>query len=176
MSSAQAANWDIKENSTLRIEFKQFGVPTRGNFEQFTPKIEFDRGNPESCKIDVKIDLASIASGSSQRDKIIKSDDFFKIDTYPHATFSSEKCKNIGGNAYEAYGELTIRNITRPVMLPFTLDYQTSGSVLTANAKAELPLSRYDYDLGNTGMWRGTGIISRVIRIYLDIEASVQDN
>lgn len=174
MTTARAENWKVTDASSIQIQFKQFGSTEQGTFNRFTPKIEFDTDNPEVCQIDVTIDLASIDSGSVQRDDIMKSADFFKTGTYPEASFSSAKCKSIGGNAYEAYGELTIRDITRPVMLPFTLDFEKKGSVLTASAKGELPLSRFDYDLGNSTFWRNSGIVGRVIRIYLDIEAKIQ--
>jgi len=170
---ASAKPWDIETSSTIVVQFNQFGSTERGTFERFTTEIDFDPDDPEHCKIDVSIDMASIESGSQQRDDIMRSSDFFKTDTFPRSTFRADNCANIGNNAYEAYGELTIRDVTRTVMLPFTLDITDQGPTLIANAKAELPLSRLNYNLGTSTFWKGSGIVGHVIRIYLFIEARV---
>lgn len=163
-----AADWTVNyDESTLGFRGTQAGAPFTGSFGEWEARINFDPADPSAAAISVTIVTETASSGSSQRDGSIADTEWFNSREFPTASFVSETVRNVGGDAYEADGTLTIRNNALPVTLPFTLT--VNGD--TATAAGELTIDRRDYDVG-TGDWASGSIVGTDVTILVDLTAT----
>jgi polyisoprenoid-binding protein YceI len=166
-----APAWTIEDGSAIRFTAYQEGAPVDGGFGDFTAQIVFDPNDLAASRVAVGIDTASVATGHKDRDTALRSSSFFDVARWPSATFVSERLSHQGGDRYEAHGRLTIRDVTREVILPFQLSIQEDGGERRADAHGELTISRLDYGVGQ-GEWASTGTVGEEVVIRLDIIAS----
>ena len=173
-SEAPADAWTVEEGSELGFVALQQGAEVRGTFDSFAAVIVFDPEDLESSRIDVDIDATSINTGQASRDETLNSTSFFETTTWPRAAFKSGVITSAGEGRYEAAGTLTIRDVTKDVVLPFTLNISASPDdpkTLQAEAVGELPILRLDYGVGQ-GDWASTGTVADEVVITIDIKAS----
>ncbi len=90
---------------------------TRGFFDDFELKVDYDEETPANSSIEVVIDTSSINTRDEQRDGHLRSPDFFNVEEFPSATFKSTRIEKTGENKGKIYGALTIRDTTREVVL-----------------------------------------------------------
>jgi polyisoprenoid-binding protein YceI len=88
----------------------------RGRFNAFTGTIDADENNPTAAKVDVQIDASSLVTGEERRDTHLRSPDFLDVEKYPYLTFKSTRVERIDEAQGKLYGELTIRDVTKPVV------------------------------------------------------------
>ena len=88
----------------------------RGSFGKTTGMVTLDRA-AKTGMIDVSIDASSVTSGSSSREMLLKGEDYFNVAQFPTITFKSTRLKFEGDSLVAAEGDLTIRGVTRPVVL-----------------------------------------------------------
>ncbi len=94
------------------------GISTvRGTFTKLTGAAQYDPGDVKNDSVKVSIDAASVDSRVEMRDNDLRSDHFFDVQKYPTITFKSTKVESAGQDKLKIAGELTIRGITKPVML-----------------------------------------------------------
>ncbi len=166
--------WTVEEGSTLGFIALQQGSEVAGTFGQFDATIVFDPDDLDSSRIDVDIDVTSIDTGQDSRDQTLNSPSFFDSAAWPSAAFKSGTITGRGEGQYEAAGTLTIRDVTRDVVLTFTLDIQpdpADPSRELAVASGKLPILRLDYGVGQ-GDWTSTATVADEVVITIDIEAS----
>lgn len=130
--------------------------------------------DPADSTVEVTIDIASVESGSDDRDNHLRSPDFFDVENYPHMTFRGAGLE-ANGEAYRLSGELTIKEVTRPV----TLDFEFTGGVVDPYGNprtafsASTELDREDWDLTwNMALETGGVLVGKKIKIFIDIEAT----
>ena len=97
----------------------------RGNFDQFTGTISTDE-NFSDVSINVSIDANSIDTNNEDRDKHLRTGDFFETDTYPKITFVSSEAKPLDDNTLQVTGDLTIKGVTKSI----TIDFDFNGDVV----------------------------------------------
>lgn len=166
--------WTVGEESALGFIALQQGSEVKGSFETFAAEIQFDPDDLANSRLDVDIDATSITTGHSDRDKTLNSPSFFDTATWPKAAFKSESITSTGDGRYEATGSLKIRDVTKDVVLPFTLEIEEDPSDPNnrlAHAQGELPIMRLDYGVGQ-GDWASTGTVANEVVITIDIKAS----
>ena len=120
------------------------------------------------------IDVGSINSDSRDRDQVIRSKDLFDVATWPTALFEAPRFDHQGDGLYEAHGQLTMRDVTRDVVLPFQLtieDHPDDAARLRAHAVGELSVLRLDYGVGQ-GQWQDTSVVADDVLIKIDIIAT----
>jgi polyisoprenoid-binding protein YceI len=166
-----APTWTIEDGSAIRFTASQEGAPVDGSFGDFTAEILFDPDDLAASRVTVGIDTASVATGHKDRDTALRSSSFFDVTRWPSATFVSERLSHEGGDRYEARGRLTIRDVTREVILPFRLSIQEDGGRARAAAQGEITISRLDYGVGQ-GEWASIGTVGDEVVIRLEIIAS----
>lgn len=88
-----------------------------GKFEKFDGTVETEGDRLETARVEFVIDTASVNTGVADRDNHLRSDDFFNAEKYPQIRFVSTAFKKINDQEYELTGNLTIRDVTRPVQL-----------------------------------------------------------
>jgi polyisoprenoid-binding protein YceI len=157
--AACAESWTIdKAQSELGFTATQTGSKFTGHFTRYDATIDFDPAHPEAGHATATIDMTSAVTGDKQRDAMLPDADWFDVAQFPQARFEATRFDAKGGNVYEAVGKLTIRGVTKDVVLPFTL--QTANGVTTADGT--LPILRSDYGVGQgawaTGQWVGLDV------------------
>jgi polyisoprenoid-binding protein YceI len=111
--------WNIDSTHTgIHFSVRHMVVAkVRGTFKAFSGTVQLDPRSPAGASVTARIEAASIDTGVEQRDAHLKSPDFFDVAKFPALTFRSTKVEPAGGNNLRVTGELTIRDITRPVVL-----------------------------------------------------------
>jgi len=152
--AAHATTYTLEPNYTqgvLRWDHLGFSYPA-AQFAQGTGTLEFDETDPTMSSIKVIIPLASLNTGVPDLDEHLKSEDFFEVAKFPTATFVSTRVeKGMGMNRFKVTGNLTIRKVTKPVMLDVTLlkvGKNARTEVATIGFDARGTLKRSDFGLG----------------------------
>jgi len=167
-TSAAAADWKLDPGkSTLGFSGTQTGAAFQGKFSNYSAVISFDPDHLETSHIDVSVDLASAATGDAQRDTALPTKDWFDVPEFAQAKFDADMIRRTSDGSYEAAGKLTLRGVTRPLVLPFTLDIDGA----TAHAKGHADLLRNDYGVGQ-GPWNSGQWVALEVGVDLDIVAT----
>lgn len=104
-------------HSTASFSIKHMMIAkVHGGFEKLSGTLNFDPKNPESTKIDVQIEAASINTREPQRDNHLRSADFFDVEKYPYLTFKSNRVEGKPGDL-KIHGDLTIHGVTQGIVL-----------------------------------------------------------
>jgi polyisoprenoid-binding protein YceI len=88
----------------------------RGAFPEITGTIRLGE-TPEASTVEVELQTATLSTNSEMRDEHLRGDDFFSVETYPTIVFKSTGVRRTGGTGFELDGELTVRDVTKPVTL-----------------------------------------------------------
>lgn len=171
---AQVASWNLlPEVSRLDFGFTQAGSDEAGGFRNFQADFRFDPDRPEQSSIDVTVEMASVDTGDSERDQILKSADLFDVERWPKAHFKTLSITRKEGNRYLARAELTIRDQTRQLPFPFTLEISEKNGQAVFRLTAEVPLRRLEFGVGK-GDWAETTWISDEVLVQVDVQARKQ--
>jgi polyisoprenoid-binding protein YceI len=146
--SQELTKWNIdKPHTSVRFAVSHMVVAeTEGTFKVFDGSVEHSKADWSDAKINFSIDVNSINTDNEYRDKHLKGDDFFNVEKYPAMTFKSSSFKPLGGNKYELSGNLTIRDITKPVKFDVSFG-GISAKKDKAGFKATTTINRFDYNL-----------------------------
>jgi len=145
----------------------------RGRMERFTGTIDFDEENPALSTVEVQIEAASVNTRDAQRDAHLRSADFFNADTYPYLTFRSKRVEVIDEDQGRIYGDLTIRDITRPVTLDVTYNGLATSpwGQTVAGFSATTKINRQDWGLTwNVPLANGGVLVGERITLSLEVE------
>lgn len=178
IAPAQAQNavpsWQIiAGESAIEFEGIQMGAPFQGHFKEFGGTIQFDAANLAASKAVIAIHLGSVDAGSPDRDKNLKMTDWFNVDAFPDAHFVTTGFeRGLAANQFVAKGNLTIRDVTLPVVLPFTLEIAKSDSGQTvATMTGETAINRLDFGVGQ-GQWSDTKSVGNQVKLRIKVKAN----
>lgn len=146
----------------------------RGHFASFSGFINVAE-NPEDSSVEVTIDAASITTGTEDRDNHLKSADFLDVENYPTLTFRSTSVEAVG-EKWTLTGNLTIRNITQPIVLD--MEFLGVANDPWGNAKAAFAasaeLERRNWDLTwNVPLAQGGVLVSDKFKIEIEAQATL---
>jgi cytochrome b561 len=162
----------VPDKSRIRFTASQYGTEFEGEFAGFGGTIVFNPDDLENSHVDVKIDISTISTGSTDRDSQARTADWFNVSAYPQAIFTARRFERIDANHYIAHGELAIRDIKKPLSLPFSLEIDESDEgVQEAEMESEIRLKRLDYGVGQ-GPWQKTDAIADDVRLKISVEAT----
>ena len=156
-------------HTSANFSVRHMGISTvHGRFLDVSGTILFDEKSPEKSSVTAVIKSATVTTDNAQRDKHLNTPDFFDTATYPEIKFQSTSVRNTGGK-YIAAGNLTIRDVTKQVEIPFTLA-QGKGPKGEARIGVEgtLVINRYDYHVNYDPTGLGVG---KDVTIDLSVEA-----
>jgi len=169
--------WKIDPAHT-QVEFsgKHMVVTTvRGRFTDFSGTLDLNPTNLEQSSVEWTVQTASLTTHNEQRDGHLRSPEFFDVAQYPTMTFRSTQVKGQGGGRYAVTGDLTIKDVTRPVTFEVT-DEGHGKSPFGANVWAfsvQGTINRKDWGLNwNVALESGGVLVSDQIKISLDVEAT----
>ena len=118
-----------------------------GNFKDFDATLTTSKDDFSDATIEATIIMASINTGNEARDKHLRSDDFFNAEKYPTMTFKSTKIEKVGDDTYKITGDLTLRDVTKSVVLDtkFLGQTKTPWGFTAAGFKATTTIDRLEY-------------------------------
>lgn len=161
-------------HSTVGFAVKHLGVATvRGKFTKFEGTFEGPDEDISAARGEVKIEVASLTTENEQRDAHLRSADFFEADRYPFLTFRLTSVDR-SGDAYKVRGELTIKDVTRPVVLDATVEGPVPdpfGGKERLGVTATGNINRMDYGLNWNGVAGAVPVAGHNVR--LDIDAAI---
>ena len=138
----------LKEGSSVKFHVKA-SVALDGTFDKWDATMTMTSPDVESGVLDVKIQAASVNTGSGMKDGKLKGKDFFNVEHDPYITFHSTKIVQTGPDTFDFLGDFTIRSVTKPEKLTFTLT-GTRGSG-TGEITGTMAFDRKDYGM-NSGI------------------------
>src|SRR5580693_3076465 len=150
-----------KADSSIKFNVKA-SVPIAGNFDKTDASIVFTSPDLSTAVLDVKIQSASVNTGSGMKDSKLKSKDFFDSEHDPLITFHSTKVIQTGPNTVEFDGDFTIRGVTKPEKLIFTITGRGTGE---GEITGTMAFDRKDY-----GMNSGIPFIKIADRVEVNVD------
>ncbi|WP_298864977.1 YceI family protein [uncultured Microbacterium sp.] len=169
-------DWEFDPQHT-RIGFsaKHAMVTTvRGAFNEVTGHLHVDTEHPENSWAKVVMKTASVDTRVQQRDDHLRSADFFDAEKWPEITFVSTHIEEVDDRAFGVTGDLTIRDVTKQVMIPLALLGVETGAYgeLRAGFEGSRRLNRRDFGLvWNTPLDSGGVLVSEKITLEFEISA-----
>ena len=148
-----------------RLEFTaiQAGARFTGEFRRFHAELDLDPRHPDAGRLDVTVEVASVDTRDPERDEILRGPDFFQADEYPQAVFHAARFER-AGEGWRAPGELSIRGVTRPVPVTFTLVAGAGPPVMKGSAR----LSRLAFGIGR-GEWASTEWVGDEVDVRFEL-------
>lgn len=145
-----------------------------GSFSRITGSVEIDPSNLAASHVEATIDAATVNTREPQRDSHLKSIDFLDVTRYPAITFRSTKIVSAGDESYEVTGHLTIRGVTREVILgvqSVTPEIRDPDGLLRRGANATTRIERKDFGLTwNAVLESGGFVVGDDVEITIDVE------
>lgn len=176
-SPALAADTFVIDRSHSQASFqvRHLFSTVRGRFTTFEGTIAMDAARPEASSVTFTIDAASIDTDNTDRDKHLRSPDFFDAEKHPTITFTSEKIRATGKDTYAVTGTLTMRGVARTITLPVT--YLGAAKDPWGNPRAgfstAITLNRKDYGINwNKALDNGGMMVGDDVTIVLNVEAN----
>lgn len=174
-----ATTWNLDAtHSQVEFAVKHMMFTTvRGRFAEVEGTVVLDESNPSASSVEVTIDAASIDTRVSDRDAHLRSGDFFDVENHPKLTFRSRRVEgSIGkeGDAFKVVGDLTIRGVTREVVLDAR--FEGTGTDPWGNTRsgfsASTAVDRRDFGLTwNQALEAGGVLVGHEVKIELQVQA-----
>jgi len=119
----ETTKWALDPNhSEIQFKVKHLLISNvTGAFKQFNADIETEGEDFSTAKVNFTAEMSSIWTNNDQRDAHLKAADFFDAEKHPRLIFKGDKLEKTEGDNYKAYGNLTIKGITKPVVLDVEL-------------------------------------------------------
>jgi polyisoprenoid-binding protein YceI len=175
VATATRTTWTIDAaHSNVEFSVRHLMIATaRGRFAGVTGTVDLDEEDPSRSSIDVTIDAATVDTREAQRDTHLRSADFFDVEHYPVITFKTSKVERFLEDRYKAVGELTIRGVSRPVVLDITAEGRTRDPWGNDRAgfSATTKIKRSDFGLTWNQILEAGGVaVGDEVKISIDAE------
>lgn len=169
ISPAMAADaWNVsQDDSEIGFVGTQLGADFEGRFDAFDADIVFSPDDLAGSSVTVVIDIASVDTQNGDRDSQIVSPEWFDAAQWPTAKFETKSFREVSPGMYEAVADLTIRDVTREVTLPFELAINGTQ----AAAKGAVTIQRTDFGVGQ-GQWADTSQVGDDVTIAITVTAT----
>jgi polyisoprenoid-binding protein YceI len=150
--------------SEIVFTTRQMGVPVEGRFGSFSAQVALDPRQPETGRVSLVIDTASARFGSAELDAEVPKPTWLHAAGFPQATFQSSRIRAVGPGRFEAAGKLTIKGITRDLVVPVQLAPAGANQL----ASGSFTIKRLDFKVGEAE-WADTSMLANdvVVRFKL---------
>lgn len=149
-------------SSSITFKIKNAGLTVAGSFSGFKGEINFNPELYKQAKITGSVDVNTINTGIAARDKHLKKEDYFNAEKFPTITMVSSFFGK-EGHQFNGYFKLTIKGITKDIVIPFTFDNNIF--------KGEFTLNRKDFNVGGSSI-----IMSDEVKISIQINTGTKTN
>jgi polyisoprenoid-binding protein YceI len=157
---AQPAARLLSEGSEIVFTTRQMGVPVEGRFTRFTAEVALDPRQPAAGRVALSIDTASARFGAAELDSEVPQPVWLSSAAFPQARFESTAIRAAGEGRFEVAGRLTIKGITRELVVPVTL--AAAGAQTLASGR--FALKRLDFKVGE-GEWSDTSLLADEVQV-----------
>jgi len=159
----------LAEGASGQVQFlaQQSGAALEGRFSQFSADVELDPLHPQSSKIKVAIDLASVDAGGADANNLLKGQDFFDVARFPSATFVATSVQATGPGAYQASGPFTIKGRTAQLVIGFVARSDNTGVWFEGSA----PISRLAFKIGE-GQWSDVSTLDDEVQMRFKVHVT----
>lgn len=173
VSFAKPVEYKIDPTHTATVfTWDHFGFSTpSGNFSDIQGTIKVDNEKPANSAVNVTIPLSSINTNVKALDEHLLKPDFFDAEKYPNITFKSTKVQPNGKNKYKITGDLTIKNVTKPVVLDAVLNKQAEHPMTKAQSIGFNATTSFDRSAFGVGAYVPN--VGDKITVNITTEASV---
>lgn len=166
--------WNIdSSHSGVHFSVRHMVVSkVRGRFAKYTGTVHLDEDLTKS-RVEVTIDAASIDTGVADRDAHLRSADFFDVERFPSLTFRSTRVERIDDEKFRLLGSLTIRDVTREVVLQGSYGGRSKDPWGNERAgfEAKASLDRKDFGLTwNQALELGGVLVGERVELELEVE------
>jgi polyisoprenoid-binding protein YceI len=174
---ALAADYSIDSaHSAAQFSVRHMMVSNvRGEFKKVTGKVVFDEVHPAATVVEASIDISTVNTGEPDRDKHLKSADFFDATQFPAMTFKSTSAKKTR-DGIDVTGDLTIHGVTKTVILHvtgITQEVKDPWGMLRRGATATTVINRQDFGVKwNKSLDGGGVVVGDEVTITIDVEAA----
>lgn len=167
-------------HSNVEFSVKHMMISTvKGMFKHVDGAVQWDGRNFETASVNARVDSSSITTFNEMRDNHLKTNDFFNSEQWPDMTFRSNKIEADDDDEFKIYGELTIRDITKPVVLDAEFDGLMEKDAFgkrRAAFTAETSINRKDFGVSWNGTIETGGVVvGDKVKIMLHIALVQQD-
>lgn len=133
----------VDAGSKVHFVIRNFGINTGGDFKGLKGQVFFDKNNLAASSFDISIMVATIDTDNSRRDDHLRKEAYFDVAHYPTIRIKGKPIM-VKGNAYILKATLTLKDITKPIEIPFTVKEQTTGYLF----EGAFEINRLDYKVG----------------------------
>lgn len=162
------------DHSDIMFKVKHLMISTvTGIFKKFNATLEINEEDFSQAKVTFEADIDSVDTKNDQRDTHLKSDDFFNAEQFPKMTFKSTGIEKSGDNEYRLIGDLTIRDVTKPVELKVEYNGSTKDpwGMERMGFEASGKINRKEYGLKWSAVTEAGGVVvSDDVRLAMNIE------
>jgi polyisoprenoid-binding protein YceI len=168
--------WKI-DNAHTQVNFSakhMMVTNVRGTFHDVDGTIELDENDPTRSRGEFRVSAASVDTNFGARDTHLRSPDFFDAERFPGITFVSTRVEQVGDDRFTVTGDLTIREVTKPLTFDVTLEGIVPGmsGARHAGLSATAKVVRADWDLNwNVALEQGGWLVGKEIKLDISIAA-----
>ena len=176
--ASAADSWAIdKAHSDVTFTVRHLISKVTGRFGSFDATITTDFENMDGSSVKFTIDASSIDTANGDRDKHLRSADFFDVEKFPEITFQSSKITKIDGDSYAVVGSLTMHGVSKEITL--TVDFlgeMTAMGGTRAGYELTTTLNRKDFEVSwNRALDAGGFVLGDDVEINIDLEVIKQE-
>lgn len=169
-----APKWEIDPTHTdVDFTVKHFFSDVNGTFHDYSGEFYIDPENIENSKVTFQVKVNSVDTDNEKRDGHLMTDDFFNAEKFPKMSFESTGFKKKSGKKYVMIGNLTIKDVTKKVEIPFeilgVMDHPMVENAELMGLKFDYSLMRTEYNVG-TGKWALTKVVGDKVDIDINME------
>ncbi|MBM3821160.1 MAG: YceI family protein [Acidimicrobiia bacterium] len=178
MATTTARTYTIdKSHSEAIFQVRHLVTKVRGRFSDFEGTIQLDEASPEASSVAFTIQATSIDTNEPDRDKHLRSEDFFAVEQFKAITFKSKRISKTGAETFDVTGDLTIRGVTKEITLPVT--HLGKAKDPWGNDKVgfetEVTINRKDFGLQwNAPLETGGFLVGDEVKVSLSVQAAGQ--
>jgi polyisoprenoid-binding protein YceI len=166
-----------KAHSEAAFQVRHIVTRVRGKFADIAGTIQVDKAKPEASSVEFVAKTATVDTGVADRDKHLRSADFFDVEKFPEMTFKSTRIKAVGQDRYEVTGTFTLRGVQKELTLPVTfLGFaKDPWGGERAGFETSVTLSRKDFGMvWNKTLETGGVLLGDEVYVTVNVEATKQ--
>lgn len=177
LAAAETAVYKVDpDHSAVAFTIRHFVSNVPGRFGDFNGTIKYDQDKPAASAVEFTVQAASIDTGNDDRDKHLRSPDFFDTEKFPTLSFASTSVKPKDADTLDVTGDLTIHGVTKQVTIPVEILGTMKGpSGEKAGFETAFTVNRKDYGVvWNRVLDAGGTVLGEDVKISIAIEADRQ--